>query len=1312
MNSGPENYTYQWFVNDKFVADSYNLTITLDHNTVYNITLVGSYEGQSASVSQTYKTELGPFTEPLQVSARSALLCKPGLATYIDIVDHGPNPNTGTVYELRQGDLLIDKIINTGSNSLFFYVSNLQETTAYDILAYRLTPCGNYSTSQAVTVEVLPEPDLTLTVEPLKKYCPAGENFEVVIKGSQEGVIYQLDGHTESYAGTGEDLVIPTKYTPPSASPDGWKLEILVIATPARCPGTRYILQNKAVLEVAPLSAQFTVNELLLFPDQPLELTNTSVAENYRWLIEDGQETTEYTVATPPPFHFKSLGNKKVTLYASNAAGCTTQSSVNVQVVDRAPLNEALLSCNSQTISQEENTTNKTKTVLASHTDKQGFVYHTGFSARIESYSFNTRYFYFFVEKYDAAGQLIYRREQDRFSRSNSGAFGTSLVTDSEGNLYLAGTYSTTFKIDGLELSHEARYNGSVGFILKLDASGKAEWVVNVDSYEPSGYSYFTDLAIGNDGNVYTTLFAHRKATVIFSDKQKLSFSAENEANILYLLQLNTNGELLHKTPVLPPDQSASQSRSITGVGGFASHFASMIPAGPKLRADAQNNIFVVGALLGTGQTMTVGERSIGSSPQGTEVGYVSQYNIDSGWQNSFKTYTLTSVFSSDSNLDAEPNRQLTTLTQDGIYNVISWQNPESYQTPELKLGSASYDNFKGGSCLMKYDYEGKLLWHSFLSSTSVSDMALKPDESEVILFGTAYKASTFTSDGAILGLKATPETSLFLANYSSLDGKLQWLWPGIAESQKAISQTATVNSSGVLSLTYQAPYSQETYATASQTVALWGDCGQQNVKLSNTKEIICAGGKVQLNVEGGNEGYTWLPSTGLSSTNIANPIATPEVTTLYTVVTRTATGEEAFRQVLIKVDNPISLQLDFEAKTQPDLQATFKLINHDPEDKVEWNMGDGTTYSTSKYIPVEAISHNYASSGTYTVCVKVSNSCGDRTVCKTITVPCTVPVAEISYSNEEDNYTFSFDSEEEVSSWEWRFSDGSSSTERTVTKPLPLGWFTAELLLTNDCGTISKKRSIQHCPNVARSIEYTLKDLTATFMAKGVPDDYILYWDFGNGNKSYDKQPTYTFSSNGEHRVNLIVKQNSCFTSLSSQVTVNCQPPAIDFTYIIDKDKTLTVNFSPTIDSTNIEFQWEFGDGSTSINAAPVHSYQSTGNYTVCLRIKTTCGIRSVCQQVNIPTGLLDDYEHKLLSIFPIPANAKLHVNVNEELLPRATSLEIFDSIGRKVKQLQRAEIQSELLIQTDKFLTGTYFLKLTCKDGTYLIKRILILN
>ncbi len=53
---------------------------------------------------------------------------------------------------------------------------------------------------------------------------------------------------------------------------------------------------------------------------------------------------------------------------------------------------------------------------------------------------------------------------------------------------------------------------------------------------------------------------------------------------------------------------------------------------------------------------------------------------------------------------------------------------------------------------------------------------------------------------------------------------------------------------------------------------------------ISFSVENICEGEDVQLESSGGIN-YQWMPETGLSATNISNPIASPELTTLYNVI-------------------------------------------------------------------------------------------------------------------------------------------------------------------------------------------------------------------------------------------------------------------------------------------------------------------------------------------------------------------------------------------------------------------------------------------
>jgi gliding motility-associated-like protein len=67
-----------------------------------------------------------------------------------------------------------------------------------------------------------------------------------------------------------------------------------------------------------------------------------------------------------------------------------------------------------------------------------------------------------------------------------------------------------------------------------------------------------------------------------------------------------------------------------------------------------------------------------------------------------------------------------------------------------------------------------------------------------------------------------------------------------------------------------------------------------------------CLGKPIQLISSGGGLTYTWSPVTGLNAANIPNPIATPTVTTIYTVTTTDGKGCQNDTLVTVNVIQPI----------------------------------------------------------------------------------------------------------------------------------------------------------------------------------------------------------------------------------------------------------------------------------------------------------------------------------------------------------------------------------------------------------------------
>ncbi len=106
----------------------------------------------------------------------------------------------------------------------------------------------------------------------------------------------------------------------------------------------------------------------------------------------------------------------------------------------------------------------------------------------------------------------------------------------------------------------------------------------------------------------------------------------------------------------------------------------------------------------------------------------------------------------------------------------------------------------------------------------------------------------------------------------------------------------------------------------------------------------ICKGEEVRLNARANQVSYLWSPGIGLSDTLISNPVASPEVTTLYSVVTKDNCGKTFLDEVLIEVTD-IGLNLDL-GPVDTLLCEGEELFLAVPENPLsyQWNTGSSDT--------------------------------------------------------------------------------------------------------------------------------------------------------------------------------------------------------------------------------------------------------------------------------------------------------------------------------------------------------------------------------
>lgn len=110
-----------------------------------------------------------------------------------------------------------------------------------------------------------------------------------------------------------------------------------------------------------------------------------------------------------------------------------------------------------------------------------------------------------------------------------------------------------------------------------------------------------------------------------------------------------------------------------------------------------------------------------------------------------------------------------------------------------------------------------------------------------------------------------------------------------------------------------------------------------------------------------------------------------------------------------------------------------------------------------------------------------------------------------------------------------------------------------------------------------------------------------IFNWDFGdNSGVSTEENPSYTYAADGTYTVKLVSSDITGQTATST-VEIVVEPiftPVASFTYEAVSLKVTFTNNS----TASTSYVWDFGDGMTSTEENPVHTYADEGNYTVKL--------------------------------------------------------------------------------------------------------------
>jgi len=154
-----------------------------------------------------------------------------------------------------------------------------------------------------------------------------------------------------------------------------------------------------------------------------------------------------------------------------------------------------------------------------------------------------------------------------------------------------------------------------------------------------------------------------------------------------------------------------------------------------------------------------------------------------------------------------------------------------------------------------------------------------------------------------------------------------------------------------------------------------------------------------------------------------------------------------------------------------------------------------------------------------------------------------------------------------------------------------------------------ANKEPIAVADRAETNFEYKANFLTVAFKNTTPEVENFEYsWVFGDGTKSSEVNPVHTYKDLGKDKKGKFIVmltaqfQNTTKILIEKEITVvkPIQPKA-SFSAEVDAKEVTFKSLSSGASS----FEWDFGDGNTSIEENPVHTYATVGDFEVTLNVK-----------------------------------------------------------------------------------------------------------
>lgn len=175
-------------------------------------------------------------------------------------------------------------------------------------------------------------------------------------------------------------------------------------------------------------------------------------------------------------------------------------------------------------------------------------------------------------------------------------------------------------------------------------------------------------------------------------------------------------------------------------------------------------------------------------------------------------------------------------------------------------------------------------------------------------------------------------------------------------------------------------------------------------------------------------------------------------------------------------------------------------------------------------------------------------------------------------------------------------------------------------------------------------------RNVQFTNTSTGTNPSTVYFWTLGDGNFNFTANFTHIYTSNGTFFVSLNISDSTgCSSIFRDTITVtNSNTCTASFNSSING---ATASFVSTSAGTHpsTRYNWDFGDGNTSTQQNPVHTFAMAGTYAVCLSIVDSA---NNCQDNDCSSVVASNPLPCTINFVPVPNQLRVNfINTSQNV-------------------------------------------------------------